>query len=98
VAGGTSGIWRSSEETTGLGRVRMGKKIRVRYLYEMWICYRAAYRVSKNRTMPRADTMGRSSGPSTKGWHAVPALSTIDCASSRAKAVVLRVVPHAWPI
>jgi hypothetical protein len=35
------------------------------YLYEMTNFYRAAYRASKNRAVPRAGTMGQSGGPGT---------------------------------
>jgi hypothetical protein len=51
--GGRSGSW------------RMGKLGFLAFIWEMQNYYRATYRASENRVMPRAGTMGRSGGPGT---------------------------------
>jgi hypothetical protein len=43
----------------------MGKLGFLAFIWEMHNYYRATYRASENRAVPRAGTMGRSGGPGT---------------------------------
>jgi hypothetical protein len=56
------------EEQGGAAGVRvwrMGKLGFLVFIWEMQNYYRATYRASDNRAVPRAGTMGRSGGPGT---------------------------------
>jgi hypothetical protein len=86
--------WSRKEEGATV-RIGDGKLGFHGYLYWMGNSYRAIYRADKNRVVPQADTMGRSSGPGTIDLSCRAALGTINRVSSRARTMLFRVVPRA---